>query len=168
MATLTSQESTAEATSSTGSRPMLDRGSSTPPLFVPPPPAIAMDCSASRVRSPLPLGSNTSSPATAQQAPPSSPSQIVDDTSPLLHPPTITYSSWSSLQRTVTFGESAQLLRVLRSKRDPRPLIERIGGLGGAETTPSPCSSLLVFKGDVCQEKATPTPSEIEEDLSCC
>ena len=58
-------------------------------------------------------------------------------------------------------------MRVLRSKRDPRPLIERISGLEGQETTPSPHSSLSAFKGDVHQEKATPTPSEIKEDLSC-
>ena len=67
----------------------------------------------------------------------------------------------------MTFGESAQLLRALRSERDPRPLIERISKLGEPEITPSPCSSLLALEGDVHQEKATPTPSEIEEDLSC-
>ena len=66
----------------------------------------------------------------------------------------------------MTFGESAQLLRALRSERDPRPLIERIGELGEPEITPSPCSSLSALEGDVRQEKADPTPSEIEEDLS--
>ena len=65
------------------------------------------------------------------------------------------------------FGESTQLLRALRAERDPRPLIERISELGEPEITPSPCSSLSAFEGDVHQVKATPTLSEIKEDLSC-
>ena len=66
----------------------------------------------------------------------------------------------------MTFGESAQLLRALRSERDPRPLIERISRLEEPEITPSPRSSLSALEGDVCQEEADPTPSEIEGDLS--
>ena len=172
MATLTPPESTVTATNSTGSRPISDTESSTPPLYVPPPPAIAMDQSASGVRSPLPSGSNLSSPATAQLAPPSSPFQIIDNTSPLLRPPVTMSSSRSSLQRTMTFGESTQLLRALRTERDPRPLIERISRPEGQETTPSPRSpshhnSLSAFKGSVHPQTASPTPDEIEEDLSC-
>ena len=95
----------------------------------------------------------------------------VSSPSPLLRPPTITFSSRSSLQRTTTFGESTQLLRALRSEVDPRPLIERISGPEGQEITPSPCSpsprdSLSAFEGNVHQQTASPTPDEIEEDLS--